>query len=744
MLATLAALATLFAVVAQDRGNQARLERDRAEGQSQLATSRYLAAQGTIRFDSDPQLSLLLSLAAFRTRDTADSRNALLRQATDRHGLRGIINCENDLANAVALSPDGRVIACGGVANVGFWNARTYVKRGETEFRPTSSLAYNRDGTLLAMASVSLTVRNLRTGDELSLGGLGTSTEAVAFDPSDGNILAAGREDGSVRIWNVPTRTHTTLPGHRGKVTGVAFTADGRTLAASGEDGEILVWGSNAGGTRGWRRMPGWTLAGGSGSLNSVAFSPDGRTLAAASDRGTVLLWNARTGRRRGTLSGHSASVKSVAFSPDGRILASGSVDGTVILWNRSTGARATLTGHTNSVSNVAFSADGNVLASAGTDNRVFLWDAEPTPFILRGHTVHARSVAFSPTDRLLASDDDDGAVVLWDSRTGRRRATLEGHGEPVEALAFSRNGRLLASAGGKGGEFSSDLPDCPSVDAGHRPMQQLIAGGRRDPSAAGRGTPNSIILWNPRTGRRVATLVGHRDSVKDVAFSPDGSRIASASSDDTVILWDTQTGRQVARLTGHSGTVGAVAVSPDGSRLASGGNDGKAIVWDVRTRRSLMTLRHERGVDGVAFGPTGRTLATASSDGVVLWNLRRPRTRVASLCTGLALDVAFSPDGKTLASAGADGTVGIWDPRSGSRLLGLTDHYRGQIDAVAFSADGHTVASIGSDTHVILRNVDRTNLSQRLCHMAGRDLTPEEHRLFVPHLRQRRLCAGS
>jgi WD40 repeat protein len=737
VLATLAALATTLAVVAQHRGNEARVARDRAEAQSQVATSHNLAAQGAIRFRTDPQLSLLLSVAAFRTHDDADTRSALARQAADRHGLRGIISCDNDLASAVAFSANGRMVACGGLADVGFWDARTYKKLRSTEWLPTSSIAFSRGGTYLAIASFPLTVTNLRTGRNVPLKGPDDSANVVAFDPADARTLATGGTDGRVRAWDLSTRTHRTLTRRRGKVTGVAFSSNGRTLAASSADGTIAVWGSSAGASPRLRTIPRLTLAGKAGSVNGVAVSPDGETVAATGDRGRVILWDAGTGRRRKALRVHSGVVTSVAFSPDGRTLASGGADGTVVLWNRSTGSRTTMTGHTNSVTALAFSPDGQILASAGDDDRVFLWDAHPTPFVLRGHTAHVRTVAFSPTGTMLASGDDDGAVIIWDSRTGRRRATLRGHGQRIQAVAFSPDGRILASAAGSRHMIASDLPGCPSVDAGRPPMQRLIADAPGDATTAEPRSPNAVILWNARTGRRLATLVGHRESVNAVAFSPDGSIIASGSDDGTVILWNARTGRRSATLTAHD-PITAVAFNPDGRRLASAGGK-QTVVWDVEARRPLVRLKSD-SVDGVAFGSKGRTLATAGH-GVALWDPRRPHTPIRRLCTGMALGVAFSPDGAKLATAGADGTVGAWDPVH--RLVSFADHYRGQVDAVAFSADGHTVASVGADTQVILRDVDTADLPRRLCRMAGRDLTSAERRVFAAGLAGRRLCAA-
>jgi WD40 repeat protein len=226
---------------------------------------------------------------------------------------------------------------------------------------------------------------------------------------------------------------------------------------------------------------------------------------------------------------------------------------------------------------------------------------------------------------------------------------------------------------------------------------------GSRLASGSNDGT---IKIWDTASGQVQRTLKGHSREVWRVAFSPDGSRLASGSDDGTIQVWDTASGQVQRTLTAHSDKIWRVAFSPDGSRLASGSADGTIKVWDVDRGQEMPKLRVNTGQAGevwsVAFSPDGSRLAAGSADGTIkVWDAagaQEPRTLKEH--SDEVSSMAFSPDGSRLASGSWDQTVKVWDATTGQVLRTLKGH-TGQVYSVAFSPDGSRLAS-GSDDQTI------------------------------------------
>ncbi|THU82213.1 mycorrhiza-induced WD40-repeat domain protein, partial [Dendrothele bispora CBS 962.96] len=217
----------------------------------------------------------------------------------------------------------------------------------------------------------------------------------------------------------------------------------------------------------------------------------------------------------------------------------------------------------------------------------------------------------------------------------------------------------------------------------------------------------NTVWIWNTATGQEEAKLEGHTARVWSVAFSPDGSQLASGSEDHTVQIWNTATGQEEAKLEGHTAVVRSVAFSPDGSQLASGSNDNTVHIWNTATGQKEAKLEgHTAEVKSVAFSPNGSQLASGSYDNTVwIWNTVTGQEE-AKLegHTNRVRSVAFSPDGSHLASGSDDNTVRIWNTATGQEEAKLEGHTAGVL-SVAFSPDGSQLASGSEDNTVQIWN---------------------------------------
>lgn len=296
----------------------------------------------------------------------------------------------------------------------------------------------------------------------------------------------------------------------------------------------------------------------------------------------------------------------------------------------------------------------------------------------LNGHTDGVRSVAYSPDGRLLASGGRDNQIILWDTTTNQPIGNpLIGHTNRINSVAFSPHSTILASASDDG----------------------------------------TVRLWDTTNGQQLGEPFSqHAGSVWSVVFRPDGKQIASGSDEGTILIWDPNTKDLMSEPSlGHEGLVYSLAYSQDGELLASGGEDNTVRLWNVQTGQEIGTplLGHTDWVLSVAFNPNGAILASTGVDeSVIFWNTESGE-RLSTLETGhrdYVRSIAFSPDGRFFATGSFDQTIRLWNAQTGDQIGSALSAHQAAIWSVAFSPDSSQLASASADASIIVWNMESSH----------------------------------
>jgi WD40 repeat protein/DNA-binding SARP family transcriptional activator len=522
-----------------------------------------------------------------------------------------------------AFSPDGSFLAASWPDGVRIFDLATGQTIREIDAVPSPlHTSFSPDGEKIAISSnaaLTAVVVDVSSGDELfTLQGHRLTLKDIAWSP-DGRWIATSSDDASAHLWEAGTgSSRFALLGHAATIQDLEWSPDSTRLITGSIDGTAKVWLITEGGPRELLSLSAQDTRSG---IRAVSFSPNGRRVMTGDEAITATkIWDVSiTGDAEwANLPAIPFFFGSAAFTPDGQRLIASSVDGSATVWDLATetglltfgpdrpsadpdnaevSARDPVVDGPSGTDLLAIevSSDGELIATASADGVAKVWDAatgEERFTVRTGPGVN--DVDWSPDGDVLATasvEGDAGLVTIVD-RSGEEVAVLrEESGIKFGSVQFSPDGRLLLTSRVETGRADPTVSEvklwdwaqgevartieAPAARAVFDPTGDRIATTTRLPA----GDAGIVQIWDSTTGQELTSLEGHAGAV-DVAFSPDGSSVATAGTDKTVRLWDAESGAQVLVLRGHAGVVNTVTFSPDGSKLASVSADGTVRVW--------------------------------------------------------------------------------------------------------------------------------------------------------------------
>lgn len=436
------------------------------------------------------------------------------------------------------------------------------------------------------------------------------SGQNAIFSPDGKRILTSFGS--AATIWDARSGAIVAeLVGHTKSIYWImSFSQDGRQVATISYDRTTRIWNADTGESIAVLRHP--------DNILHASFSPDGRRVVTACQDASAYVWDVRAGKCISRLQGHTEHVFSAVFSPEGGRVLTASRDSTAMIWDAETGGTfaETIDAYAETA---AFSADGRRLVTTGDNQPTAIWDAATGERISSLESDGGNFCAtFSPDGKRVATGCFNGAVKFWDAQSGHLLGEIAAHKEGVVAVAYSPNGREIATASEDGERSSWIWPPAGSLRCSSD--MKVESSRSRSPQTAHESPPE---VWTEQhefgraqSGKCVFRFDGHTKRVNSVAFSADGRHIVTASDDMSARIWDVKRGMELAKLEGHVLRVLSAAFSADGRRIVTSSADKTVRVWDSQCGIELLSLvGHDGPVLRAEFSPDDTVIRTAGND---------------------------------------------------------------------------------------------------------------------------------
>jgi WD40 repeat protein len=482
------------------------------------------------------------------------------------------------------------------------------------------AITFSPDGKQLATSSLDKTIKfwDAATGKELATWrDIQEPTNQLVYSSDGKRILFVDdpvlfNEEGHLHVIDIDSgeEIYRVPMGYYG----FALSPDGKQLALTLPDPHFIsVFDASNG-------QPLYNIPRPPNRIMWMEFSPDSSRLAVAGLDRKIHVWDTGTGAESFTLSGHSEFVGIVAFSSNGKHLASGTLDGTIKIWSLESPSEVFPIELMGYVNRLAVSPDGKLIAATGsspttnTEDSLTVWDAQNGNLVYerKAHAAFPLAIAFSPDGKEVATGGGDYTVKVWDAARGAVRLNLPVEDGVIWGIAYHPDGQRFVVVGSEGiirlfdratGEALSNW------DAGIGWLAGVAFSPDGSRLAIVGGDTSDGKVWDAVAGKELLTLTDHTNVNWGVAFSPDGARIVTCGSDGTARVWNAATGNLLLKLAGHTSTIVTARFSPDGSRITTASKDGTNRVWDSATGKELLSVEAVFSPNDGAFTPDGKRL---------------------------------------------------------------------------------------------------------------------------------------